>query len=186
MFILNLKEVFELVFKNEHSTLISRKNSYLLLPSTCLCESPCALRAPSRSTQSQYSIAFDISRVLYRISQNPNKGQPQLVRILGFLLYKETGCPELVWTVSQDFYCRSWLDFTFAQSEIPTILELRGLELGKPVTLVVTENSGVTLKKNGIEYLNAEYGILRIVQSLALTNDSIRKGFWIPKLRNKF
>ncbi|GBN33664.1 hypothetical protein AVEN_274770-1 [Araneus ventricosus] len=55
----------------------------------------CSFRTPSQSTQSQYSPAFGISRVFYRISRiiwtprNPNRGQPQLVRIPGVLLCNE-------------------------------------------------------------------------------------------------
>ncbi|GBM09253.1 hypothetical protein AVEN_59233-1 [Araneus ventricosus] len=83
MFIPNLKETFELVFKKEYSTLTSKnKICYLLLTygtkPARRCESPLPLPVLSHNL---CSTAFNISRVFYRIFRNPNRGQPQLVRI---------------------------------------------------------------------------------------------------------
>ncbi|GBM36318.1 hypothetical protein AVEN_212877-1 [Araneus ventricosus] len=60
MFIRNLKEVFEVVFKNEYSTLLSRYLLFTLnLFATVPCESPRALSVRfQQGTQSQYSTAF--------------------------------------------------------------------------------------------------------------------------------
>ncbi|GBO04680.1 hypothetical protein AVEN_274090-1 [Araneus ventricosus] len=97
MFIPILKEAFQLVFQNEHNTLIRNKIGYLLLTQRTKPARRCESQLDrsvlfSQSTQSQYSTAFGISRVFYRnfriirISRNPNRGQPQLVRIPEVLL----------------------------------------------------------------------------------------------------
>ncbi|GBM16958.1 hypothetical protein AVEN_270988-1 [Araneus ventricosus] len=92
MFIPKLKEVFEVVLKNERSTLMSRnKLRYILftlnLFATVPCESPHALSIRFHRAPESIPTAFGISRVFYRIPRNPNRGHPQLVQIPGVLLH---------------------------------------------------------------------------------------------------